>query len=52
MARWGTRTADGHTCFTGLRTKGAAIARAEEWDKLFPERAPYAVTRNGVLVNG
>jgi hypothetical protein len=42
---WGTKTAKGQTCFTGLRTKKEAERLAEEWSKLFPEYAPYFVTR-------
>lgn len=43
---WGTQTAAGHTCFTGLRTRGEALRLAKRWSERFPEHAPYAVTRS------
>lgn len=46
--RWGTRTARGDTCFTGLTTRAQAAELARQWSKRFPAYAPYQVTRNGV----
>ncbi len=52
MARWGTRTRQGDTCFTGLGSKGKAKSLRDEWNALFPDYAPYSITRNGVVVDG
>lgn len=45
--RWGTQTRQGHTCAVGLRTLREAKASKKEWDNLFPDYAPYSITRNG-----
>ena len=52
MASWGTRTRQGDTCFSGLTTFREANSRRDQWDKLFPDYAPYSVTRNGIVYQG
>lgn len=43
--RWGTQTRQGHTCFTGLRTRREAMRLKALWDAKFPHYAPYAIVR-------
>lgn len=44
---WGTRTRQGDTCFSGLRTLREAKRLKSQWDEKFPSYAPYSLTRNG-----
>lgn len=46
---WGTQTRQGHTCFTGLTSRRKARLLRDEWNGLFPDYAPYAITKNGSI---